>query len=96
MKIFIINVLIALLFTVSVQAETYCQTVNSTGRVDIANAFTKSTNKLFKSKGIKYRTTVKEVSNTIKNHCKANPYATNDDIIKLFIDMSDVLVAAGM
>lgn len=95
MKRLIVSVLIILLFASSSQAESVCKAINAKGRVDSKNEFAKSTNKMFKSKGIKYKTTPKEVENTILNFCKENPYADEDGISKHFIQISEVLVATG-
>lgn len=96
MKRLILSILIILLFATSSQSgESVCKAINAKGRVDSKNEFSKSTNKMFKSKGIKYKTTPKEVENTILNFCKENPYADEDGISKHFIQISEVLVATG-
>lgn len=96
MKTTILITFTALLFTVTAQAETACQRINKSGQLISAKEFAKSTNKLFKSKGVKLRVTAKDVSTRIISFCKTEPYGTDDDISKHFIQLSDVLAATGM
>jgi hypothetical protein len=93
MKIAWFTVLTVLLLTSSAQAETFCQQVNRTGKLDNAKArvFAEHTNKLFKSKGVKMTITVKTTATRIITFCKEEPNGTTDDILKDFIQFSDVL-----
>lgn len=96
MKHTILSILIILLFTSSSHAETICQTLNDKGRLDSKKEFAASTNKMFKSKGIKIKITAKDVETRVLNFCKGNPYGTDNDISNHFIQISEVLAAGGM
>lgn len=96
MRTTILTILTVIIFAASVQAETFCQTINRTRQVQNAGMVAKSMTKLSASKGVKYKTTAKEVVNTIKNFCKNDPYASEDAAINHLIQIVDVMAAAGV
>jgi hypothetical protein len=95
MKTVIITISMILLFAVVARAETACQSINSTGNVINAAPLARTMNKWLALRGINYKTTSKEMTNTVKNFCKSNPYGTADDITNHLKNIVDVLAAAG-
>ncbi len=96
MKTAIHTISIILLLAILAQAETYCQNVNRTGIVVNAAPLAKSMNKLAAHKGIKYKTTAKEMTNVITDFCKSNPYGTGEDVANHLEKIVDVAAAIGV
>jgi muramidase (phage lysozyme) len=69
-----------LLFAVLARAETDCEKINSTGKVNNAAQLAKTMNKWTAIRGINYKTTKRKVTAIIKKYCKSNPYGTDNDI----------------
>mgnify|MGYP001419263952 CR=1 FL=1 len=95
MKTAILSMLIIFLFAVSAQAETYCQNVNRTGSVVNVEPLGKTMNKWLLSRGVKYKTTPKEMKKTLINFCKSKPYGTDEDVTNHLQNIVNVLAAAG-
>ena len=83
-------VLISLLPPSTCIAETYCQSVNRRG---VANAgpLAKKMNEYLATKGIRYKTSPKEMTNTIRNYCKSNPHASADMVHAHLMNTVEVL-----
>jgi len=75
-------------------AETYCQNVNRTNIVVNASSLAISMNKWLSNRGVNYKTSTKEMQNTIKTFCQKNSYATSDDVTNHLNNIVNVL--AGM
>lgn len=91
MKSEIFIILTTILITTTAQAETSCQIVNRTGRVVNAELLKDNVNTRLTIKNITYRTTSTEISNTVKNYCKSNPYGVDDDILNHLGTVVDVI-----
>ena len=92
----ILSILIVLLFTSSSYAQTICQTINENGRLNSKKEFAESTNRMFKSKGIKLKITANDVETRVLNFCKNAPYGNDKDISDHFMQIADILAAADM
>ena len=91
MKNKIVLSLILLALPLTVNAETYCQSVNSTGTVVNAAPIADSINRGMARKGIDYKTTEGEVTRTLSEFCKSNPYATTEDATNHLTNILDAL-----
>lgn len=80
MKTTLFSVIFIILFAIPVKAETYCQNVNRTGYVQNAAPLATTMSRWLRQKGSDYQTSSNEITNTVKNYCKSNPYGTSDDI----------------
>jgi len=74
-------------------AETPCQRINITGNVINADQFAITMNKWLALKEINYKTTSKEMTNTLKDFCKSHPYGTADDVTNHLQNIVDVIAA---
>jgi len=81
-----------LLFAVLARAETDCEKINSTGKVNNAAQLAKTMNKWTAIRGINYKTTKRKVTAIIKKYCKSNPYGTTNDITD---HLQNIVDAAG-
>ena len=94
------KMLIFIVFIVSitvinnVNADTFCQSVNMVGLKN-APQLAKAMNKMLSVRGVKYRTSTKEIKNVINSYCRSNPLATEDDATAYLNTMADTLAAAG-
>lgn len=90
MKTIIFSIFVLFMSVTIVNAETYCQSVNNSGTVVNATPLAQTMNKWLKQKGVDYKTSTKEVTNTVKNYCRSNPYGTVDDITDHLVDVINI------
>lgn len=69
MRLVLMVALAILVIPIGINAEQYCQVVNRNRGISNAKPLAAKINELLTIKGIKYKTTPKEINSTMKNWC---------------------------
>ena len=93
MRLVLMVALAILVIPIGINAEQYCQVVNRNRGISNAKPLAAKINELLTIKGIKYKTTPKEINSTMKNYCRDNPNASADMAHNHLMQIVDILAS---